>query len=90
MDNTPDDTVYGKAEIVSKFNFMQEVWFLDGLNIRKRKIISMKGEGRPNWGNVEILLEVHVVEWNIAYSKFLKEEEIFESREALVHRVITL
>ena len=90
MDNTPDDTVYGKAEIVSKFNFMQEVWFLDGLNIRKGKIISMKGGGRPNWGNVEILLEVHVVEWNIAYSKFLKEEEIFESREALVHRVITL
>lgn len=89
MSDTTQDALHGKAEIVSKFNFTQEVWFLNGFNICKGKVVGIKGEHRFRWAGVSISLEIETSSGNLSSTFWLSEEDLFESRDALVNRIIT-
>lgn len=82
--------LHGRAEIVSRFNFNQEVWFLNGLNICKGKIVGIKGEFRYKFMDPQAKLEVETSSGFVSSSFWVEEKELFESREDLVHRISTL
>lgn len=81
------DSVTQKAEIISKYDFDQVVWFMNGNKIKNGKVISIGGKRIKN-GEAEIELEVDVVCGDLCCNFYKNENDCFESRDSLINEIL--
>ena len=76
------------AAIVSRFNFGQEVWFLNGRHILNGTIQSIRGERNYLYGNIKTELHIFHSNGNIGCNFWIEENDCFETRQSLVDVII--
>lgn len=82
------DKVLDTATISSRFNFGQEVWFLNGRHIMNGKVEAIRGHRHYLYEHVDIELEVHHTAGEMGCKFWVKDEDCFETRQALVVAIL--
>lgn len=76
------------AAVSSRFNFEQEVWFLNGRHIMNGKIIAIKGQKHYLYTRSDIEIKVHHISGEMGCNFWVKEEDCFGSRQELVDTIL--
>lgn len=78
----------GIAAVSSRFNFGQEVWFLNGRHIMSGKVEAIRGDKHYLYEHTNIELEVYHTNGEMGCKFWVNDEDCFESRQALVDAVL--
>ena len=78
----------GIAAVSSRFNFGQEVWFLNGRHIMNGKVEAIRGQKHYLYEHTDIELEVYHTSGEMGCKFWVKDEDCFETRQALIDAVL--
>jgi hypothetical protein len=88
MENLNNQTLFGKASIVSAFDFGQEVWFLNGRHIMNGTVVAIKGSKHCYYAHEDIELEIKYTNGEMGCNFWVKEEDVFKTKEYLINTIL--
>jgi|LakMenEpi03Aug12_release.lakeMendotaPanAssembly.Ray.scaffolds.fasta_scaffold235543_2 hypothetical protein len=86
--NETEQEQLGIAAVSSRFNFGQEVWFLNGRHVMSGKVEAIRGQKHYLYEHTDIELEVCLTSGKMGCKFWVKDEDCFETRQALVDSVL--
>ncbi len=78
----------GIARIVSRFKWNQIIWFMDGRHILNGTIQSIKGSASKSGSYDNLELELLYTSGEIGAHFRVREEDCFESKQALIDAIL--
>lgn len=75
------------ANITSKYQYSQELWFMSGRHILSGTVECIRGDADA-YGNVSMELDLYHTAGDVGANFWVKEDDCFPTRESLVNAII--